>query len=665
MHRAFSELTIKSADDDRREIEGVASTPEVDRVGDIVVSEGLRFKNPAPLLLYHKHDKPVGRVWFDKPTKQGVRFRAHIPKVEDAGALKERVDEAWQSVKLGLLKWVSIGFSPDEDAIDFIGTGFKFNKAELLELSLVSVPANRSATVDQVRGYIKSLDAEHLAAIGESEAPKPNQTGVSVKPRAVVKATSPRNVMKKTTAEQINAFEATRAAKQARMNELMEAAADKGETLGEAEAQEYDAIEAEVKSVDEHLVRLNALQRAQAAAAQPVVASVAQPVVASPVITVHEQTPPGVGFARMAIAGAASYVRQRSGILTPPSMVAKQYWPSDGRVHTALVAKETIVGGTTTHATNAGPLVDQTNLASEFIEFLRPRTLLGQFGQGSVPSLRRVPFNIRYVEQTSGGNGYWVGQGAGKPLTGYDFEADTLLFTKVAAISVITQELARFSSPSAELRVRDSLVESLREKLDRDFVDPGLAAVTGVNPASITNGVTPLSSAGTSADNIRTDVQNLMEEFVVANLDPTSAVFIMPQTLALAASLMVNDFGTPEFPGLTMRGGFLAGIPVITSQYCVDVSSGAGNLVILVNANDVFLADDGNVTVDVSTEASLQMSNTPTINSGTATAASLVSMWQTNSIAIRAEREIHWKKRRAAAVSYMDDVNWGSIGSPS
>jgi hypothetical protein len=40
-------------------------------------------------------------------------------------------------------------------------------------------------------------------------------------------------------------------------------------------------------------------------------------------------------------------------------------------------------------------------------------------------------------------------------------------------------------------------------------------------------------------------------------------------------------------------------------------------------------------------------------------------MWQTNSIALRAERQINWAKRRSSAVSYMDDVNWGSIGSPS
>ena len=69
--------------------------------------------------------------------------------------------------------------------------------------------------------------------------------------------------------------------------------------------------------------------------------------------------------------------------------------------------------------------------------------------------------------------------------------------------------------------------------------------------------------------------------------------------------------------------------------------------------------------MDASQEASLQMSDAPTNNSATSTGASVVSMYQTNSIALRAERFINWSKRRSTAVVYMDDVNWGSIGSPA
>jgi hypothetical protein len=57
------------------------------------------------------------------------------------------------------------------------------------------------------------------------------------------------------------------------------------------------------------------------------------------------------------------------------------------------------------------------------------------------------------------------------------------------------------------------------------------------------------------------------------------------------------------------------------------------------------------------------MLDNPTNNiDGTAT--TMVSMFQTNSLALRAERYINWARRRPEAVQWMDDVNWGSVGSP-
>jgi HK97 family phage major capsid protein len=344
--------------------------------------------------------------------------------------------------------------------------------------------------------------------------------------------------------------------------------------------------------------------------------------------------------------------------------VAKQWFPDSSSIHAYFAQKAAVPAGTSTQAVFAGPLVYPTNLESEFIEFLRPQTIIGKFGTGGVPSLRRVPFNVRIPSQTSGGTGYWVGEGAPKPLTSFAFTSTTLGYTKVAAISVITQELARFSSPSAEMLVRDSLAAALIERIDRDFIDPAEAGSVGTQPASITNGLSALTSAGTSADNARTDVGVILKRYLEANQSVAGLVFIMPNALAMSLSLKVNSLGQAEFPSLGVNGGTLMGIPVITSQYAAN-ESGAGNLVIAVNAPEVFLADDGQVTVDASQEASLQMSDAPTGSATSGTGASVVSMYQTNSIALRAERFINWAKRRSTAVVYMDDVNWGSIGSPA
>jgi HK97 family phage major capsid protein len=256
-----------------------------------------------------------------------------------------------------------------------------------------------------------------------------------------------------------------------------------------------------------------------------------------------------------------------------------------------------------------------------------------------------------------------VGQGKPKAVTKFGYTDVTLTFMKVAAITVITEELARFSVPNAETLVRDQLAEVVIARMDSDFIDPAISETSNVRPASITNGLTAQTSAGTSAANVLTDIQNLIEPFILAKVPIMNVVLIMPETLAHVLSLMQNSLGQREFPEMSVSGGRLRGFPVITSQYAANESS-YGNLVIAVNARDIALADDGQVTVDASREASIQMDDTPTNDASTGTGQSLVSMFQTNSIALRAERVVTWKKLRDNAVVYMDDVNWGSIGSP-
>ena len=62
----------------------------------------------------------------------------------------------------------------------------------------------------------------------------------------------------------------------------------------------------------------------------------------------------------------------------------------------------------------------------------------------------------------------------------------------------------------------------------------------------------------------------------------------------------------------------------------------------------------------MSREASLEMESDPTGDSVSPTGTELVSMFQTNSVAIRAERWINWKRRRTAAVAVISGVNYGS-----
>ena len=170
MNKAWSLLEVKAVDDEKRVIRGVATTPTVDRVGDVVEPGGAIFRGPIKLHLYHKHDMPVGLVEFGRPTAKGIPFEATIPEVHEAGIVRERVNEAWHSVKYRLLDAVSIGFKALDDGVELMKNGgYRFTKWEMLELSLVGVPANPDAVVTA----FKSCDPTNIrSALGVPAAHK-------------------------------------------------------------------------------------------------------------------------------------------------------------------------------------------------------------------------------------------------------------------------------------------------------------------------------------------------------------------------------------------------------------------------------------------------------------------------------------------------------------
>lgn len=149
-NRAYSVLEIKAYDDDARTISGWATTPETDRMGDIVNPLGAKFAREMPLLWQHKHDSPVGTAFFGKATKKGIPFEASIIKVEEDGPLKGLVDLAWQSVKYKLVRGVSIGFRALKYSFMDSG-GVMFDETEIYELSLVTIPANAAATIQSIK----------------------------------------------------------------------------------------------------------------------------------------------------------------------------------------------------------------------------------------------------------------------------------------------------------------------------------------------------------------------------------------------------------------------------------------------------------------------------------------------------------------------------------
>lgn len=462
-----------------------------------------------------------------------------------------------------------------------------------------------------------------------------------------------------TYAEQRAAYEATRATSAARMKSIMDDAAAKGETLDSPAQEEFDGLVKDVEAIDAQIKRLatleklNVEQAVEAKGADVRSGSDAR----APVLVkaAPAKLEAGIGFTRyvkaMAIArGNASEAFEiaksnERWVKETPDVIDVLHPSAQYQIKTAVDA------GNTTATTWAAPLVQYNNLASEFIEYLRPLTIVGRL------NTRRVPFKVKIPRQTGASTVNWVGEGKVKPVSSLAFDSVTLDHNKIAGIIVLTDELVRLSDPSAELLVRNDLAAAIVQFMDDQFLDPTKAS-NDVSPASITYGVTPVTASGTTADALRADIGSLLSDFLENNLSLSDAVWIMTQSQAMKLSLMVNSLGQPEFPGLGMNGGSLAGIPVITSENisATGDSPTDGYPIFLVKQQDILLADDGQVMIDASREASIQMDTAP--DSPATASTVLTSLWQHNMVGIRAERMVTWTKRRSTSVGFIQHAKY-------
>lgn len=163
MTRHVTYLNVKAlGSGNDRIVEGWASTPREDRMGDVVVPDGARYELPLPLLFAHKHDEPIGSVISATVTRAGIRIRA---KLTEGVA---RAEEVWKLIKDGALTAVSIGFQPLRSTPLETG-GLRFDEWSWHELSIVSVPANPDAKIAIGKGVAYATNPEPVRVMPRTE----------------------------------------------------------------------------------------------------------------------------------------------------------------------------------------------------------------------------------------------------------------------------------------------------------------------------------------------------------------------------------------------------------------------------------------------------------------------------------------------------------------
>ena len=247
--------TLGEDDDGGVNIRGLASTNSIDRVGDTIShdawtkSGGLdNFKNNPIILFNHNYDKPIGKATTMDITDNGLELGARISK--SAGEIKDLIKD-------GVLGAFSVGFRVKDAEYKEETDGFEIKDAELFEVSVVSVPANQTATFSLAKSFdsmeeyqeFKNLFKNNNEAdqFKQIETPQATDKTVSQETTMSIDNETPNADALKAYAEEVAQKTAAKIAMQQAEQKAKENA--EAEEAAQLEAEEKAAIEAEQDKV--------------------------------------------------------------------------------------------------------------------------------------------------------------------------------------------------------------------------------------------------------------------------------------------------------------------------------------------------------------------------------------------------------------------------------
>ena len=280
-----------------------------------------------------------------------------------------------------------------------------------------------------------------------------------------------------------------------------------------------------------------------------------------------------------------------------------------------------------------GPaLAEYDTLASAFLELLRN---WGAF-DAMLPSMRRVPFRTRVGVSTTAITGSVVGQGAPKPISRLTLSGGTIDEIKVAAILVLTDELAKFGGPVAGDLFANELAAAVSVATDTAFV------------AILTAGATSIPSTGVTAEGVRNDLRALLA--AITTNARSSLFLLVPSAVAKTLSVLHTNTGAAAFEGLGVNGGTIVpGLTVIVSD---GVSAGTA---VLVDASQVAAASE-TMQLSASNEAIVQMDSSP--DSPPVAGSVMTSLWQANLTGLKAERSFAATKLSTTGVAALSGISY-------
>jgi HK97 family phage prohead protease/HK97 family phage major capsid protein len=643
--------------------EFVLSDGSIDRMGDVVEPEGWqldRIKSDPPVLFNHDRNQIVGR-WTNIRVKEGKLIGRIVWTKSDKWPMGSYIRDL---VREGILRTVSVGFQPvakqplTKEADPRDGP-WRFTRSQLLECSLVSVPANPNALA-----LSKDLPRDVLATVFRQPAGSPDELRAFPAKSGKTIVETRTKMQTQTISQKIQAAQQNLSMLREGLNDL----ASKQDLDAEEKKRYEEDLPAQIEAVRREL---DAHRRVERSLVDDTTPAPPQQEILPPLPTNNtpvqprddgrklfaiprKKVEPGEYVARALAAWTKHHVTK-----DPLEKILRDGYGNDEM--TNVVLRAAVNPAMTTVATWAAELVQTSNV--DFLDRLIPNFIYPQlkalgtsytFPNGT--GVMKIP--VRAV--TPALAGAWVGEGAAKPVKRASFSTVTLSPTKLAVISTFSEEMAMYGLPSIEGIIRQAMADDTGIALDTYLID-NVAATAGVRPAGLLNGVTPITASAATPATVAmvADLKALVAAITAVGGGGQGRVIALLVNPAQALSLGAAQTTTGDFLfSSPSDAASRFGMNLIVSQ---TVPAGR---VIAIDAADFATASGDVPRFAVSTEATLHEEDTSPLALGSGAQGSGVlavpmrSLFQTDAVAIRMSMHVTWAMRRPSMVQTIAAVTW-------
>jgi HK97 family phage prohead protease/HK97 family phage major capsid protein len=645
-------------------MEFVLSDESIDRMGDVIAADGwdLTNFNKNPVALFsHRSDFPIG-VWRNLRS-DGKALRGHLELAPEGTS--PRIDEIRKLIDAGILKAVSVGFKPiksverKDDEGRWLGQHFL--KQELVETSVVAVPANPNALV--VAKSLK-ISPETLTLIFAKHG---NRNELQRRGFAGKHAANPHNGKGRamsSLAQRITDTETTLVDRRDKLAEHWQHVDNSN--VSDAELENAAKLNAEIAHFEKQLASLADSEKLLAKTTGNGQGRALAPYVAGGDDSPVSITAPAVISKRkkdldvldyIVHAGAVAYAAKAWNRSVDETRMKIYGDDENHKVACDLILRAASAPAMTTVTGWAAELVQQTY--TDLMPLLFPQAILTRLaGRGLALSFGRAGrIIIPTRSRTPTIAGSFVGEGLAIPVRQGAFTTQTLVPKKLAVISVWTKEMDDHSIPAIEGLIREAIQQDTSVAIDTVLLDANPATV--IRPAGLLNGVAATTAtAGGGLAALIGDIKALISALTTSTYgNLRSPVWLMNPSDVLSATL-ASAVNTGIFPFRDeVRGGALNTIPII------DSATVPAKTMILIDAADFVVAGGEAPRLEISDQATLHMEDTAPADlvgpgSPGVVASPQRSLFQTDSLALRMLLPLNWLQRRAGTVAWTSSVTW-------